>query len=171
MRHFRRHADALTERRVRMNRLADVDGIRTHLNRQRNLANHVARMRADHATAQDFAVAVGFGAVVQQQALMADWLLLACPLTDQTRRLVDSKALALMPQGAGLINVARGEVVVEKDVIDALRTGHLGSAYLDVFEHEPLSTESPLWAMNNVIVTQYFAQCADMHLQVVFLND
>jgi phosphoglycerate dehydrogenase-like enzyme len=87
----------------------------------------------------------------------ADWLLLACPLTDQTRHLVDAKALAQMPRGAGLINVARGEVVVESDVIDALRSGQLGSAYLDVFEHEPLSQESPLWAMDNVIVTPHTA--------------
>ena len=61
MRHFRRHADGLTQRGVRMNRLADVDGVGPHLNRQRNLTNHVARMGADHAAAQDFAVAVGLG--------------------------------------------------------------------------------------------------------------
>ena len=91
----------------------------------------------------------------------ADWLILACPLTDQTRRLVDARALALMPQGAGLINVARGEVVVEADVVDALRSGQLGSAYLDVFEHEPLSTESPLWVMDNVIVTPHTAGHSD----------
>jgi hypothetical protein len=60
MRHFRRHADALAQRRMRVDRLADVDGIRTHLNRQRNLANHVARMRADHAAAQYLAMTVGF---------------------------------------------------------------------------------------------------------------
>ncbi len=97
----------------------------------------------------------------------ADWLILACPLTDQTRRLVDARALALMPQGAGLINVARGEVVVEQDVIDALRSGQLGSAYLDVFEHEPLSTESPLWTMNNVIVTPHTAGHSDGNAQRV----
>ena len=97
----------------------------------------------------------------------ADWLLLACPLTDQTRRLVGAKALALMPRGAGLINVARGEVVVEADVIDALRSGQLGSAYLDVFEHEPLSAESPLWAMDNVIVTPHAAGHSDGNAQRV----
>ena len=97
----------------------------------------------------------------------ADWLILACPLTDQTRRLIDARALALMPQGAGLINVARGEVVVEHDVIDALRTGQLGGAYLDVFEHEPLSTESPLWTMDNVIVTPHTAGHSDGNAQRV----
>ncbi len=97
----------------------------------------------------------------------ADWLLLACPLTEQTRHLVDAKALALMPRGAGLINVARGEVVVEQDVIDALRSGQLGSAYLDVFEHEPLSAESPLWGFGNVIVTPHTAGHSDGNTQRV----
>jgi phosphoglycerate dehydrogenase-like enzyme len=56
-----------------------------------------------------------------------------------------------------LVNVSRGEVVVEKDLIQALQTGVLGSAYLDVFEHEPLPQESALWQMPNVIVTPHSA--------------
>ena len=60
MRHLRRHADAFAQRGVSMNGLADVDGIRTHLDGQHNLADHVARMGADHAAAQDLAVAVRF---------------------------------------------------------------------------------------------------------------
>ena len=67
MRHLRRHANAFAQRRMRVNRLAYVDGIRAHLNRQRNLANHVACMRADHAAAKDLAVAMGFRAVIKQQ--------------------------------------------------------------------------------------------------------
>ena len=57
MRHFRRHADALAQRRMRVDGLADVHCVGTHLDGQGNLANHVARMGADHATAQDLAVA------------------------------------------------------------------------------------------------------------------
>ena len=57
MRHFRRHADALAQRRMRVDGLADVDSVRTHLDAQGDLADHVARMRADHAAAQDLAVA------------------------------------------------------------------------------------------------------------------
>ena len=60
MRHLRRHAYAFAQRRMRMDGLADVYRISAHLDGQRNLANHVARMRADHAAAQDLAVAVGF---------------------------------------------------------------------------------------------------------------
>jgi len=97
----------------------------------------------------------------------ADWLLLACPLTDKTRCLVDARALAKLPRGAGLINVARGEVVVEQDVINALRSGQLGSAFLDVFEHEPLAHESPLWDMPQVIVTPHSAGHSDGNAQRV----
>ena len=97
----------------------------------------------------------------------ADWLLLACPLTDKTRRLVDARALASMPRGACLVNVARGEVVVESGLIDALRTGQLGGAFLDVFEHEPLSTDSPLWDLPNVIVTPHSAGHSDGNHQRV----
>jgi hypothetical protein len=71
MRHLRRHANGLPQRRIRVNRLADVHGIGTHLNGQGNLADHVARMGADHATAQNLApacgMAMGLGAVIKQQ--------------------------------------------------------------------------------------------------------
>ena len=60
MRHLGGHTNALAQRGVRVNRLADVHRISAHLDGQRNLADHVARMRADHAAAQDLAVAVGF---------------------------------------------------------------------------------------------------------------
>ncbi len=86
-----------------------------------------------------------------------DWLLLMCPLTSTTRGLIDARRLALLPQGAGLVNVARGEVVVERDLVEALQTGKLGSAYLDVFEHEPLPLSSALWSLPNVIVTPHSA--------------
>ena len=67
MRHFRRHANAFAQRGMRMNRLADIHCISTHFNGQRNLANHVASMGANHAAAENLVVAVGFIAVVRQQ--------------------------------------------------------------------------------------------------------
>ena len=91
----------------------------------------------------------------------ADWLILACPLTARTRGLVDAAALALLPRGAHVVNVARGEVVVEAHLIAALQGGHLAGAYLDVFEHEPLAPESPLWTLDNVIVTPHAAGHSD----------
>ena len=87
----------------------------------------------------------------------SDWIILMCPLTETTRGLINARRLSLLPKGAGLVNVARGEVVVEKDLIEALENGSLGSAYLDVFEHEPLSQKSPLWSLPNVIVTPHSA--------------
>lgn len=93
----------------------------------------------------------------KQAATGANWLLLACPLTDQTRRMVDSSVFALMAKRAHLVNVSRGEVVVEKDLIEALSTGVLAGAYLDVFEYEPLAPDSPLWDMENVIAHSHSA--------------
>lgn len=87
----------------------------------------------------------------------AQWLLLACPLSDATRQLVDAATLARLPAGAMFVNVARGEVVDEAALIDALRAGRLGGAFIDVFEHEPLAPESPLWALPNTIVTPHAA--------------
>lgn len=91
----------------------------------------------------------------------ADWLLLACPLTDRTRRLVDAAALDLLPAGARIVNVARGEVVDEPALIAALQSGRLGGAFLDVFASEPLAPESPLWDLPNVIVTPHSAGFSD----------
>lgn len=97
----------------------------------------------------------------------ADWLVLACPLTPQTQRLVDAKRLALMPRGAHLVNVARGEVIVETDLIAALRDGALAGAYLDVFEHEPLTAESPLWDLPNAMLTPHMAGQSDSYYEAV----
>ncbi len=85
----------------------------------------------------------------------ADWLMLACPLTVETRRLITAQRIALLPQGAHILNIARGEVIDEAAMIAALQSGHLAGAYLDVFEQEPLPAASPLWDMPNVLVTPH----------------
>lgn len=87
----------------------------------------------------------------------AQWLLLACPLSDTTRRLVDAAALARLPAGAMLINVARGEVIDQDGLIEALQSGRLGGAFLDVFEHEPLPRDSPLWTLPNTVISPHSA--------------
>jgi phosphoglycerate dehydrogenase-like enzyme len=96
-------------------------------------------------------------ASIEQPLQRADWLVLACPLNNATRGLVNARTLALLPASARVINVARGEVVVERDLIPALRSGRLGGAYLDVVEQEPLSEESELWTLPNVIITPHCA--------------
>ncbi len=84
-----------------------------------------------------------------------EWLAITCPLTAETRRLIDAPMLARLPRGARIVNVARGEIVDEPALIAALRDGHLAGAYLDVFEKEPLPPGSPLWELPNVIVTPH----------------
>lgn len=84
-------------------------------------------------------------------------VVLACPLTEITRALMNKGSIALLPQGAMLVNVSRGEVVSQADLISALEAGHLGGAFLDVFEHEPLGADSPLWTLPNVIVSPHTA--------------
>lgn len=86
-----------------------------------------------------------------------DFLVLACPLTDKTKGLVDQFLLSNMKRGSYLVNVARGEVCIEADVITALQSGHLGGAFLDGFEVEPLSTDSPLWSLPNVMLSAHTA--------------
>jgi phosphoglycerate dehydrogenase-like enzyme len=103
----------------------------------------------------------------QQVLRKTDWLVLACPLTPKTRQLVNAQALALLPKGAHLVNVARGEVVDEPALIAALQSGQLGGAFLDVFAHEPLPQDSPLWAMPQVMVTPHAAGHSDGNEQRV----
>lgn len=83
------------------------------------------------------------------------WLAIACPLTTETRRLVDAEMLARLPAGAHIINVSRGEIVDEPALIAALKSRHIAGAYLDVFEKEPLPADSPLWDSPNVIVSPH----------------
>ena len=85
----------------------------------------------------------------------ADWLLLSCPLTDETRGLIDAEALERLPRHARILNVARGPVVDEAALIEALRSESIAGAYLDVFDQEPLPEDSPLWALPNVILTPH----------------
>lgn len=104
----------------------------------------------------------------------ADWLLLACPLSERTRGLVDARALALLPAGARLVNVARGEVVDEPALLAALQGGALGGAFLDVFAQEPLPPASPLWELPNVIVTPHTAGHSDgneARVAAIFLDN
>ncbi|OLT03756.1 hydroxyacid dehydrogenase [Pseudonocardia sp. CNS-004] len=87
----------------------------------------------------------------------ADWLVLAAPLTDTTRGMLDAAALALLRPSARVINVGRGGLVVEPDLVDALREGRLAGAALDVFAREPLPADSPLWTHPGVIVSPHMS--------------
>ena len=89
-----------------------------------------------------------------------DFLVLACPHTPETDRLIGAAELALLPAGAVLINISRGTVVDQAALIDVLQSGHLAGAALDVFDPEPLPEDSPLWTMPNVIISPHSASTA-----------
>jgi D-3-phosphoglycerate dehydrogenase len=85
----------------------------------------------------------------------SDAVILCVPLNSQTQGMIGAAQFQRMKRGAILINVARGPVVVERDLVAALQSGHVGGAGLDVTEVEPLPPESPLWDMPNVIITPH----------------
>ncbi|HEY5313238.1 MAG TPA: D-2-hydroxyacid dehydrogenase [Pirellulales bacterium] len=84
-----------------------------------------------------------------------DFLVLAAPLTSQTRGMIDRRALGLMKRDAFLVNMARGPLVVEQDLVEALLAGRLAGAAMDVTEVEPLPPASKLWELPNVIITPH----------------
>jgi phosphoglycerate dehydrogenase-like enzyme len=87
----------------------------------------------------------------------ADVVSLHVPLTPQTERLIDAKALARMHPGSVLINTARGGLVDQVALANALAAGHLGAAGLDVFAHEPVDPRDPLLGLENVVLTPHIA--------------
>jgi phosphoglycerate dehydrogenase-like enzyme len=85
----------------------------------------------------------------------ADYVVIAAPETPETRLLIGAEQISRMKHGARLINVARGSLLDEAALIDALRSGKLGAAALDVAAVEPLPPESPLWAAPNLFITPH----------------
>ena len=94
---------------------------------------------------------------LRELAPRCDWLIIACPLTPETRGLVDAGLIAALPDGARIISISRGEIVKEDALIAALSSGRLAGAYLDVFEAEPLPPDSPLRDLPNVLISPHNA--------------
>lgn len=98
---------------------------------------------------------------------VADHVIIALPLTDDTRGLFDTKLLASCRPGVTIVNVARGPVIVTDDLVAALESGQVGGAGLDVTDPEPLPDGHPLWAMDNVTITTHSANTrASMDRQI-----
>ena len=91
----------------------------------------------------------------------AEHVVLSVPHTPETEGMIGADELALLAPGAIIVNVARGAVVEESALVEALESGHVGGAALDVFQEEPLPGDSPFWAMPNVVVCAHSAGTSD----------
>ncbi len=87
----------------------------------------------------------------------ADWVIAAAPLTEQTYGMFDARRFGVMQPSARFINVGRGQLVVEEALAEALRRRWIAGAALDVFEHEPLTPDSPLWQVPGLIVSPHMS--------------
>jgi phosphoglycerate dehydrogenase-like enzyme len=87
----------------------------------------------------------------------SDYVSVTLPLTEHTRKFIGEREFAAMKPGAYLVNIGRGEVIDESAMAAALKSGKVGGAGLDVFEHEPLEASSPLWDLENVILTPHIS--------------
>ena len=157
-------ARAQAEHRWAPSDSVDLDGLRLGIVGLGEIGSEVARL------AQAFGMEViGLRRSVRGDEICETWpndrlhellgrsdaVVVATPLTDDTRDLIDADAFAAMPAGSWFVNVGRGEVVVEDDLVEALRSGHLAGAGLDVFATEPLPDDSPLWDLPGVIITPH----------------
>lgn len=115
-------------------------------------------MRVLGSTRRNTGFPAGVEPVTRDELLKrSDYVVIACPLLPETRGMIGARELALMPKGSFLINVARGAVTVEDDVVAALRSGHLGGAAIDVFAEQPLPASHPFFSFDNVILTPHLA--------------
>src|SRR5204863_632073 len=94
---------------------------------------------------------------IRRAIARADWVVLTVPLTPATRGLIGAEELAVMKPDAWLLNIARGAVVEDVALLDALRRRAIGGAVLDVFATEPLPADHPFWTLDNVVVTPHVA--------------
>jgi D-2-hydroxyacid dehydrogenase (NADP+) len=118
---------------------------------------HVVALRRDPARGRGAADAVHAMSAFRSLLPRADFLVLACPLTAETENLVDVAALGRMKPSARLVNVARGRVVAEAALVAALAEGRIAGAGLDVTADEPLAADSPLWGIDEVLITPHTA--------------
>jgi len=117
----------------------------------------VVGFRRDPSAGRGAADSVHSLAALPEFLPQADFVALTCPLTDETRGLIDAKALGLLPPSACVVNCARGPCVVEADLVAALREGRLWGAAVDITDPEPPAADSPLWGLPNLLITPHTA--------------
>ena len=139
--------------------LVGVGGIGREVARKASaLGMHVIACREHPEKPRPEGVSKVLGAEQVDQLLAeSDYVVLAAPLTSETRSLMDASRLAKMKPDACLINVGRGPLVDEPALAEALKAGRIGGAALDVFSKEPLPADSPLWDLDNLLITPHSA--------------
>ena len=146
------HGSVLRGREVVIVGLGTLGGSTAQHARQFGMKVTGVRTRAEpHPECHRVVVMADLDQVLPQ----AEFLVLAPPLTDATRGLLTRHRIALLPRGAGLVNIGRGALVDQDAVLDALDAGHLGGAVLDVFVPEPLPAGHRAWTTKNLIITPH----------------
>ena len=115
-----------------------------------------ARRNADR-TSPDAEIVAGNAPGIERVLRVADVVVIAMPSTSETRGLIGARELGLLKPNAVLINVARGNIIDEAALIDVLKAGAIRGAALDVFAHEPLAENSPLWALPNTLILPHIS--------------
>jgi len=105
---------------------------------------------------------------LHEMLALCDAVVVAAPAGPETHHIIDAAALAAMRRDAVLVNVARGSLVDEKALIDALRSDSIAAAVLDVFEPEPLAATSPLWDLPNVYISAHSSVSVDRYMEDLF---
>jgi len=126
------------------------------------LGRTVDAIRASGRTGPSFVRRVGLPEDLGRYAADADFVVNTTPLTDATRGMFDAAFFAAVREGSYFVNVGRGQSVVTAALVDALRSGRLGGAGLDVTDPEPLPPDHPLWRIPNVIVTPHVSARTDL---------
>jgi phosphoglycerate dehydrogenase-like enzyme len=123
------------------------------------------RRSATTVTSEPYADEIMPAAALPRLLGESDYVVLSMPLTPETRGMIAEPQLRSMKPTAVLVNIARGAVTVEADLIRALQEGWIAGAALDVFDQEPLPPESPFWDMENVILTPHISGGTEIYNQ------
>jgi len=126
------------------------------------LGMRVTAIRASGREGPPFVSYVGLPDELGKLAAEADFVVNTAPLTPATTGMFDAKFFAAVKPGAYFVNVGRGQSVVQADLVAALKGGRLGGAGLDVTDPEPLPADSPLWRMQNVVITPHVSAQSDV---------
>jgi phosphoglycerate dehydrogenase-like enzyme len=147
-----------------------LGGIGTEIARRASsLGMKVIATRNSSRQGPAFVSYVGLADELQELAAQADVVVNATPLTPKTTGLFNEVFFTRMKKGAYFINVGRGKSVVTDDLVEALESGHLGGAALDVVNPEPLPPGHPLWTTPNVIITPHISAGSDAQMNRFWL--